>query len=86
MSERSNANVPRYSSLFLATVGVLEVVVASLVVVGTFAALSQPFGWSSAGQLLTCGLLAVLLWFADRSLIVEPAPVAESSRTRSTVR
>lgn len=86
MNERVNAKVPRYSSLFLATVGLLEVVVSSLVVVGAFAALSQPFGWSSAGQLLTCGLLGVLLWFADRTLIVEPSPVAESSRTHSTTR
>jgi hypothetical protein len=72
--QNDSHGTPR-SRLFLVVVGLLEVVVASLVVVGFFAAASQPFGWSSAVQFLLCALLGGLLLYADRNLDVEDSLV-----------
>ncbi len=80
MNERLESN----SRLFLAAAGLLEVVVACIVVVGLFAAASQPFGWSSALQFLTCAVLGGLLWYADRGLDVEAPPAPEHARDRRT--
>jgi hypothetical protein len=44
---------------------VLEVAVATIVVVGTFDALSQPLAWQSVAQFVLCACLAGLLWLAD---------------------
>jgi hypothetical protein len=49
--------------------GLVEVVVACVMVVGFFAAASQRVGWSSAVQFVACGALGGLLWYADRTLI-----------------
>jgi hypothetical protein len=56
-------------SYFLALAGLVEVVVACVMVVGFFAAASERSGWSSALQLGACGVLGGLLWFADRTLV-----------------
>lgn len=48
--------------------GLLEVVVATTIVVGSFSALSQPFGWSAAAQLVSCGVLGAILWLADAKM------------------
>ena len=65
------------SSYFLAIVGLVEVVVACVMVVGFFAAASQQVGWSSALQFVACGVLGGLLWYADRTLIVRGSPTSE---------
>jgi hypothetical protein len=86
MNKRSNSSRPGHSPPFLATIGLLEVVIACIVVVGLFAAASQPFGWSSALQFLTCAVLGGLLWLADRGINVESSPAPERpSRRRATV-
>lgn len=60
----------------------LEVVAVSAIVVGVFAAVSQPFGWQSAVQILVYASLGTLLWWVDDKLdlddesIVEKVPVA----------
>ncbi len=77
MTERFDSSAPRHSPLFLATIGLLEVLITCVIVVGFFAAAVQPFGWSSALQLLTCAILGGLLWYADRSLNVETSAAAE---------
>ena len=71
MDERLDSDAPRHSPLFLATIGLLEVVITCVFVVGLFAAASQPFGWSSALQFVTCGVLGGLLWYADRGFHVD---------------
>jgi hypothetical protein len=65
------------SPLFLAIAGLVEVVVACVMVVGIFAAASQPFGWSSVLQFGACGVIGGLLWYADRTMIVARSPVSE---------
>jgi len=71
------------SPLFLAIAGLVEVVVACVMVVGFFAAASQPFGWASALQFGACGVLGGLLWYADRTMIVERSRAAECNIARS---
>lgn len=56
------------SPVCVGALSLLEVVVATTVVVGSFSALSQPFGWSAAAQLVSCGVLGASLWFADARL------------------
>ena len=75
----------RPSPLVLAMFGLVEVVVACVMVVGFFAAASQPFGWSSALQFAVCAVLGGLLWYADRTLIVEPSPGPEGTAARRAV-
>jgi hypothetical protein len=72
----------RPSPLVLALFGLVEVVVACVMIVGFFAAASQQFGWSSALQFATCGILGGLLWYADRTLIAEPSPAPEGTAAR----
>jgi hypothetical protein len=62
--------------------GLVEVVVACVMVVGFFAAASQQFGWSSALQFAGCAVLGGLLWYADRTLIVEDSPAPEGTAAR----
>jgi len=69
----------RQSPLLLAIAGLVEVVVACVMVVGLFAAASQEFGWSNALQFGACGVLGGLLWYADRTLIVEPVASERAS-------
>jgi len=57
------------STYLLAITGLVEVVVACVMVVGFFAAASQRLDWSSALQFGACGVLGGLLWYADRTLI-----------------
>ena len=66
--------------LFLVIAGLVEVVVACVIVVGFFASASQPFSWSSVLQFGGSGLLGALLWYADRTLIVEQSPTSERTR------
>jgi threonine/homoserine/homoserine lactone efflux protein len=76
----------RPSPLVLAVFGLVEVVVACVMVVGFFAAASQQFGWSSALQFAGCAVLGWLLWYADRTLIVEPSPALEGTAAgRATI-
>jgi hypothetical protein len=82
MRERIGSNVSRHSPLFLATMGLAEVVIACVVIVGIFAAASGPFDWSSALQILTCAILGGLLWQVDRGLPVEALPAHERTSTR----
>jgi hypothetical protein len=63
-------------SYFPALAGLVEVVVACVMVVGFFAAASQQFGWSSAMQFGACAILGGLLWYADRTLVHE-SPASE---------
>jgi hypothetical protein len=46
----------------------LEVFVATLIVVGLFDAVFQPWGWLCVLQIVLCGVLGALLWLADGSL------------------
>jgi hypothetical protein len=78
-SAQSTREDSEQSPFFLAIAGLVEVVVACLMIVGVFAAASQEFGWSSALQMGACGLLGGLLWYADRTLIVEPAKSERAS-------
>ncbi|MGE5191515.1 MAG: hypothetical protein ACM3U2_03370 [Deltaproteobacteria bacterium] len=82
MDKRFDSNAPRHSPLFLATVGLLEVVITCVIVVGLYAAAFGPFGWSSAVQFLTCAILGGLLWYADRGLNVEASPTPERTSAR----
>ena len=82
MTEQRDCNAPRHSPLFLATIGLLEVVITCVIVVGLFAAASAPFDWSSAVQFLTCAILGGLLWYADRGLNVEASPTPERTSAR----
>ncbi len=77
--QNDSAGAP-HARVFLVVVGLLEIAVASLVVVGSFAAASQPLNWSSAVQFVTCALLGGLLWYADRHLKVEDSLVAAPER------
>jgi hypothetical protein len=56
----------------------LEVVVATTVVVGFFGAASQPMSWASVVQLLLCASLGILLWLADARLGTDESVAAES--------
>jgi len=58
---------------FLGAIVLAEIVIAVTCVVGFFIAISQPFGWQSGIQILLFASMAILLWFADASLAVEPA-------------
>lgn len=46
----------------------LEVILATALVFGLFAAACQPFGWSGVLQFLLCALLGGLLWLVDEKL------------------
>jgi hypothetical protein len=46
----------------------LEITVATAIVVGFFDAACQPFGWSGTLQFLLCAFLGGLLWFVDNKL------------------
>jgi hypothetical protein len=46
----------------------IEVVVASLFVVGLFDAACQPWGWPCAMQFVLCVCLGATLWLADSKL------------------
>jgi hypothetical protein len=82
-SPRHDSSGSRPSPLVLAVSGLVEVVVACVMVVGFFAAASQPIGWSSALQFAGCAVLGGLLWCADRTLIVEPSAALEGTAARS---
>ncbi len=56
----------------------LEIVVATTVVVGFFGAASQPMSWAGVAQLLLCASLGVLLWLADARLGADESVAAES--------
>jgi|GEM_PF-6599703 len=51
----------RFAGIFV----LLETAISALIVVGVFAAASQPVGWSSVMQILLCAGLGLLLWMAD---------------------
>jgi len=82
MNEQIDPDAPRHSPLFLATAGLLEVIITCVTVVVLFAAASAPFGWSSAVGILTCAILGMLLWYADRGLHVETTPARERKAAR----
>jgi hypothetical protein len=82
MRERIDSGVLRHSPLFLATIGLVEVVIACVVIVGIFAAASGPFDWSSGLQILTCAVLGGLLWHIDRGLHVEAPPASGRTSAR----
>ena len=57
----------------------LEIAVATTIVVGFFHAISQPFGWPSVVQLVLCACLAGLLWLADARQVADDALVGNSA-------
>lgn len=52
---------------------VIEVLVASLFVVGLFDAACQPWGWPCAIQFFLCACLGCALWLADSKLAGQAA-------------
>ena len=68
---------------FAGLVVLIETIVAAMIVVGVFAAASQPFGWSSLVQFLLCAGLAVLLWLADSRLETGEMCAVPVTRTRA---
>ncbi len=82
MDQRFASGASRHSPLLLATIGLMEVVITCVVVVGLFAAASGPFSWSSALQVVACAILGGLLWLADRSIHIEVVPVPKRTTDR----
>ena len=77
----SAAVVHRFAGVFI----LLETIIAAMVVVGVFAAASQPLSWSSVVQYLLCAGLALLLWLADSKLDTDEhcaVPVSRQPGTR----
>ena len=74
---RQSAPAEHQPTYALVIGGLVEVVVACVMVVGFFAAASQRVGWSSALQFVACGVLGGLLWYADRTLIARGSPASE---------
>jgi hypothetical protein len=64
----------------------LEIAVATTIVVGFFDAVSQPFGWTSAAQSFLCAGLALLLWRVDASReTVDSLTVAYATRESASL-
>jgi hypothetical protein len=60
----------------------LEITLATVIVVGLFAAVFQPFGWASLLQFVLCGLLGALLAFVDGKLDTEQSDVGDEAPVR----
>jgi hypothetical protein len=82
-------NLADFSQAFGGLLALLEIAIATTIVVGIFDAVSQPVSALSGSQFLLCACLAVLLWLADGRRKAEDscagnAPVASACRETTT--